>query len=39
MDTVSIVRLIIVDRKMIGMVRTLRFTMPIVYLRYFSKME
>lgn len=28
-----------VDRKMIGMVRTLCFTIPIVYLLYFSKME
>ena len=28
-----------VDRKMIGMVRTLHFTMPIVYWLYFSKME
>ena len=28
-----------VGRKMIGMAGTLRFTMPIVYLRYFCKME
>ncbi len=28
-----------VGRKMIGMVRTLRFTIPIVYWLYFSKME